>query len=192
MFSANINVSVPNDRTDELRKALDKLKKSEVLVGIPQEKSSRPDEGINNAELAFIQTNGIRRKSMREDMASDIQEHGYHKAYDMYIQTHGSPLWNAPPRPIIEPAIEDDKEKITEILGEAAKAMLDGDVDKAKEYLNKAGLEGQAASQQWFTNTKNGWAPNSPLTIAAKGSDKPLIDKGELRKAITYVIRERK
>ena len=190
MIEPNVSVRASGGGIAEIQRSLEELKKMDVLVGIPEEKSSRPDEGINNAELAFIHTNGVRRKAMREDMADDILRHGYHKAYDMYIQAHGSPLWHSPPRPIIEPAIEADKEKIAELMGEAAKAILDGDSDRAKEYLNKAGLEGQGASQDWFTNPENGWAPNSPLTVEAKGSDKPLIDKGELRKAITYVVRK--
>jgi hypothetical protein len=33
--------------------------------------------------------------------------------------------------------------------------------------------------------------PNSEATIKAKGSDKPLIDTGQLRNSITYVIRKK-
>lgn len=186
-----VNVSV-KDNSNILEKALEGLKDMEVYIGIPEEKSSRPklDEGINNAELAFVHTNGIRTKSMRKDMKDDIDQFGYHAAYDMYIQAHGSPLWQSPPRPIIEPSIEDDKETISEYMQEAVKAIMDGDKAKAEYYLNLAGQEGQKAAQDWFTNPKNGWAPNSPHTTEEKGSDRPLIDTGELRKAITYVIRK--
>ncbi|MBY6921870.1 hypothetical protein HYH30_19035, partial [Clostridium botulinum] len=41
----------------------------------------------------------------------------------------------------------------------------------------------------WFTNPSNNWAENSAETIKRKDSDKPLIDTGELRKSITYVIK---
>jgi hypothetical protein len=50
---------------------------------------------------------------------------------------------------------------------------------------------GQNIVRAWFVDPKNGWPENSPITIAAKGSDKPLIDTGELRKAITYVVGDR-
>jgi len=193
MFNAFAKVEVKSDKTQNIEKALRFLLSKDVLVGIPQEKSSRPeDETITNAELAFIHSNGIRERSMRADMAKDVQEKGYHEALDMYIYSHGSPLWQSPPRPIIEPAIEDDKEVISELMGEASTAALDGNIQKANQKLQQAGLEGQAASQDWFDNPKNKWAPNSPRTVEEKGSDKPLIDTGELRKAITYVIRERK
>ena len=45
------------------------------------------------------------------------------------------------------------------------------------------------AKIEGFENPKNNWPPNSPRTIAKKGSDVPLIDTGELRKSITHVIR---
>lgn len=178
------------DNMDKLKKALDVLDNMQVYVGVPEEDSSREDEEITNAELAFLLTNGVRQRPMRKEMETDVEKHGYHAAYDMWVQSYGSPLWQAPPRPIIEPAIEDDKETISNLLGEAGKAVLDGDKDKAMDYLNKAGLEGQAAAQDWFTNPKNEWAPNAQTTIDEKGSDRPNIDTGELRKAITYVVKK--
>ena len=181
-----------NDNTAWLQKAIDDITGMQVYVGVPEEKSSRReyDEGINNAELAFIMTNGARRKSMRDEMHENVDQHGYHAAYDMYIQSHGSPLWQIPPRPIVEPAIENDRENISELMKIAAEATMDGDKEKAIEYLNKAGLEGQTAAQDWFTNPKNGWVPNSQYTVDKKGGDRPNIDTGELRKAITYVVKE--
>jgi hypothetical protein len=198
-----VKVSI-NDNSDKLIKALEGFKNLQVYVGVPEENSSREikkSEGINNAELAFILTNGVRQLPMRKEMESDVEKHGYHAAYDMYLQSHGSPLWQIPPRPIIQPAIEDDKEEISELLKKAMQAFLDGDYNKGMEYLNKAGLEGQAASQDWFTNPKNGWPPNAKSTIEGwdspwgqhfdgKGSNRPNIDTGELRKAITYVVKE--
>lgn len=184
-----VKVSV-KDNTDKMFKGLEELKGMQVYVGIPAEKNSRKTETITNAELAFILTNGVRESEMRKDMEDNVASKGYHKAYGMYIQSHGSPLWQIPPRPIIEPAIEDDKENIAELLKQAATAELDGNHTLALEYLNKAGLEGQAVSQDWFTNNKNGWEPNAPYTIEQKGSDRPNIDTGELRKAITYVVED--
>lgn len=159
-----------HDNTDAVKKALDAIKDMQVYVGVPEEGSSREDEEITNAELAFLMTNGVRQSTMRKEMESDVDKHGYHKAYDMYVQSHGSPLWQIPPRPIIQPAIEDDKEIISDLLKEALKAALDGDVATAMKFLEKAGLEGQAASQDWFTNPKNGWVPNAQSTIDVKGS----------------------
>lgn len=153
------------DRSGEIKKAIEALKRKEVLVGIPQAESSREGEGITNAELLFIHTNG-------------------------------SPIRNIPPRPVIEPAIEDDKAVISKLMGNATKHALNGEETAAMKELEKAGLEAQSASQDWFDNPKNGWPPNSPSVMAAKikkGSTdpKPLIDTGELRKSITYVVRDK-
>jgi hypothetical protein len=157
-----ISVSVQN-KTKDTMKYMNDVKGIAVLVGIPQERNARPEDGsITNAELLFIHTNG-------------------------------SPKMHIPARPVIEPAVEDDKVVISNLLGEAVKALLDGNKTLMREYLEKAGLEGQGASQDWFDNPKNNWPPNSPSVIKAKekkGSTdpKPLIDTGELRKAITYIV----
>ena len=191
MFNAFANVTSAIDKFQDIKDALEKLALKDVLVGIPQEGSSRKSgEGITNAELAYIHTHGIRNIGMRQEMQGSL-DHGtpYSKAYEMYIQAHGSPLWNSPPRPIIEPAIEDMKGPISEQLRQAIVAALEG--GNPEPALKRAGMLGQNAARGWFVNPKNNWAPNSPLTIAKKKSDKPLINTGELRKSITFIVRER-
>lgn len=163
MSAGGFTVKTVEDHVGDFKKAIQEAKKMQVLVGITQEKDSRKGE-ISNAELLFIHTNG-------------------------------SPLRGIPARPVIEPAIKDDKEVITKLLGEALKATLEGDISRTKTYLNAAGLEGENASKDWFTSPKNNWPPNAVSTMVAKrkkGSTdpKPLIDTGELRKSITYVIKE--
>lgn len=108
----------------------------------------------------------------------------------LYIHTHGSPLRNIPARPVIEPAIEDARDRINRELRSAILAASDGVEDVANQYLERTGMAAQNASRAWFTNPRNNWAPNSPLTIARKGSSRPLIDTGSLRKSIIYVVRD--
>lgn len=143
---------------DEVRKGLAHLGNMRAYVGIPEKAATRPGEIINNAEL-------------------------------MYIHTNGSPLRKIPARPVIEPAIEasDNKEHITDELEKCAAAELDGRIDEAIDHLVRAGRLGSNAAKRWFRDPRNGWPPNSPRTIAAKDSDRPLIDTGELRRAITHV-----
>jgi hypothetical protein len=193
MFQAFTNVITTIDRYQEIQKSLAELAKKDVLVGIPMEKSSRLENSdqINNAELAYIHTHGIRRRPMREEMQQNMDNNNlpYSTAFQMYLQVHGSPLWQSPPRPIIEPAIEHHKDEIASLLQEALIKALE-----CKDFLpalKKAGMKGQNVARGWFTNPLNQWPPNSPLTVAEKGSDKPLIDTGELRKSITYVIRDK-
>lgn len=167
MISGKFTVKIKNNKVKQVKQTLNTVIKKDVLVGVPQEKSSRPEEGeeITNAELMFIHTNG-------------------------------SALRNIPQRPVIEPALEDDRETISKIMKSALQALLNGDEQEYLKQLEIAGLEAQSASQDWFDNPKNGWPPNSPRTIRAKikkGSTepKPLIDTGELRKSIVYVIRDK-
>jgi len=176
-----------------LKKIMADIGQLEVYVGIPEEEASRGDETINNAELAYIHTHGIRRKSMREEMQPAIDAgKPYSKAYEMYVQSHGSPLWHSPPRPIIEPAIEKNKEDIAEKLKPAMQAALSGDGQGARDGLEKAGMFAANKVKAFFTDPENGWPGNSPATVKAKGSDRPLINTGALRQAITYVVGEKK
>jgi len=156
-----LNVS-SKDRLRELEKIVRRLSELDVLVGVPEGTTKRKKDKINNAQL-------------------------------VYIHTHGSPVNNIPPRPLIEPAIEDpdNKKFINEDLKDAARNALEGDEQKTMSALVKAGIDAQNAVRDWFTNPKNNWPPNSPLTIAKKGSNQPLIDTGALRQSIIYVIRKK-
>jgi hypothetical protein len=149
------------DRTKALDELLKDITRMQVYVGVPQEKTGRRKPKINNAQLLFVHTNG-------------------------------SPLRGIPARPVIEPAIEAqrNKEAIAGELAAAAKSVLNGQPEEAKKHLDRAGQEGMQAAQDWFEDPRNGWAPNTPATIAAKGSDRPLVDTDQMRKAITYVVRD--
>jgi hypothetical protein len=180
-------------RRDALKRSLEALTRKEVYVGIPAENSSRPGDGsINNAELLYIHTHGVRRKAMRDEMDA-MMDTGmpYSQAHKLYIREHGSPMLSIPPRPVLQPAIEDNKEYIGQLLAEAGKAILQGDAAAGETKLHNAGDFAAAAAQGWFENPQNGWPPNSPRTIRRKGSDQPLVDTGEMRKAITYVVRDK-
>lgn len=109
----------------------------------------------------------------------------------MYIHTNGSPLKGIPARPVIEPAIKarGNKQAIEAELKASALAALDG--KPAVTFLRRAGLTAQNAAKAWFTDPRNGWAPNAPSTIRAKGSNRPLIDTAQMRNAITYVVKSK-
>lgn len=107
----------------------------------------------------------------------------------LFIHTNGSPLRGIPARPVIEPALEYNRDRIVEQLRRMVLAAANGEDANVKRYQQRVGLAGQNAAREWFTNPANHWPPNSPRTIAMKGSSKPLIDTGNLRKSIIYVIR---
>lgn len=182
-----------HSRRDAFKRSLESLTRKEVYVGIPAEASSRPGDGsINNAELLYIHTHGVRRKAMRDEMDA-MMNMGmkYSQAHTLYTREHGSPMMSIPPRPVLQPAIEDRKPEISMVLADAGRAALLNDVAVYEANLNKAGMVAASAAQGWFENPQNDWPPNSPRTIRRKGSDQPLVDTGEMRKAITYVVRDK-
>ena len=196
MVKGFVNV-VKTSQVGSLVGAVEALAKKDVLVGIPAENSTRENPGaggdkINNAELLYIQSHGVRKAEMRAEMQKHIDAgKKYSEAHSLYIQSHGSPLWHIPPRPVLEPAVEANKESIAKQMQGAAIASLDGNAQEVDNALHRAGLVAENAAKGWFENPQNGWPPNSPRTIAQKGSDSSLIDTGEMRKAITHVVRER-
>lgn len=191
MFNLFGQVTTGIDKTNEIKKIIDDLANKQVYVGIPEGESSQRGQGepISNAELLYAHTHGIRQKVMRDEMNPRVEsgEMTYSKAYELWIQTHGSPLWRSPPRPVLEPAMEHNKEAIAQQLRRVSEVALDG--GDPEPELHRAGLMGQNFARGWFTDPANNWAPNSPITEERKGSDLPMIDKGELRKAITYVVK---
>jgi len=83
----------------------------------------------------------------------------------MYIHSHGSPANNIPPRPIIEPALENNKERLGQVMGEAVKAAMAGDSASMRHNLDKAGLAGQNAAKSYMNDPANGVAPLAESTL---------------------------
>ena len=196
MVKPIVNV-IKSTKIGSLVGAVKSLTEKDVLVGVTQETNPRKhqevtNDRIDNAELLYIQSHGVRKAEMRAEMQGHIDAGmAYSEAHSLYIQSHGSPLWHIPPRPVLEPSIEANKEPIAKKLQGAATASLDGDSREVDAALHRAGMVAEKAAKAWFENPQNGWPPNSPRTIAQKGSDSPLIDTGEMRKAITQVVRNR-
>jgi hypothetical protein len=55
--------------------------------------------------------------------------------------------------------------------------------------MEAAGLEAANLIRQAILD--GDWEPNSPETVARKGSSQPLIDTGHLKNSATYVVRDR-
>lgn len=163
-MSGEVNISKKSNYED-LKKNLQSLENLRVSVGIPSK-------------------NGVRRQTAKGRVKQP------NNAELMYLHTKGSPLQKIPSRPVIEPAIEDDRENLNKMFVVAGGLALNG---KKQEVVRQFGLIGLRAEQQakaWFTNPNNNWTPNTEFTIRQKGSNAPLIDTGQLRKAITYVVEE--
>lgn len=170
MISGTVNVKIEQDNVHMLYDQLKKLASLHVYVGVPEADASRPGEPINNAELAYIHTNGVK------------------PAEQLHLQEHGSPLWRIPPRPMIDPVIKKNEQLINDKFQALSKKALSDPNVNVKDELSKIGMIVRDKIKDNFTDPNNGWAPNSDATIREKGSDKPLIDTGALRKSIEYVV----
>lgn len=150
------------DNLPELKARLRELARTEVLVGVPESNTTRKKGDVTNAEL-------------------------------LYIHSKGSPLQHIPARPLVEPAITapTNRDIIADKLRDAGASILDGKPAEARKGMKLTGMAAVSLIKSWFTDPRNNWAPNAPSTIKRKGSDRPLIDLGALRRAITYVLRKK-
>lgn len=173
MIAATVDIKVDIDNSNVIADQIKKLTGLYVYVGVPEKDASRDNEVINNAELAYIHTNGVKDKKA---------------AKNMYTIEKGSPLWRIPPRPIIEPVIKKNEKDIDEMMQNVANNVLTNTQTNINTEMAKVGTFVRDKIKDNFTDPNNGWAPNSEATIKRKGSDKPLIDTGALRNSIDYVI----
>lgn len=178
-----MSITVTGDGLDAIFAAIQDLGKADVLVGIPEGEARNDDAGASNAQIG-------------------------------YVMEHGSPDQNIPARPFLVPGVESVQDRISSTLGKAADAALDGNSQGVKRHLASAGMIAQNAVRAYIAN--GNFEPLSMTTIQARAgkgrkgaikyikqykSDdetpdaslvKPLIDTGQMRKSITFVVREKK
>lgn len=94
----------------------------------------------------------------------------------------GGPI---PERPFMRNAMRDNRGKYREALKASAAKILTGKA-QLRSVLSKLGILVQGDVQGEITSLMS--PPNSPVTVALKGSSKPLIDSGEMRGAVTYKV----
>jgi phage gpG-like protein len=106
------------------------------------------------------------------------------------IHEFGSWSGGIPPRPFLRlPLFQKSEEIVSDASDGALKKLAEGD---NVGILKRLGLACEKAIQEAFASAGFGsWAPNTPGTIRRKGSSSPLIDRGELRRAITSKVEKR-
>lgn len=98
---------------------------------------------------------------------------------------YGAPRANIPQRSYIMSTVRERKAELNAIMARAVKLMIQ------RKITERQALELVGA---WLANAIKGrivsgpFAPLKPATIARKGSDKPLIDTGQLKNAVTFII----
>lgn len=127
----------------------------------------------------------------------------YNNAQILALMEAGSPEMNIPSREVLRPVIEKHKEEIMEDFILVYNYLLSKEEDKADAVMERLSQEIEMWCKSYF-NEDNGWEPNSPITVnggwmrnkisgkpvyvEGKHSDHPLIDTGELRKALRCIF----
>lgn len=164
----------------DILQAVGELSKMDVLVGIPHGEVRTDSDGLTNAQIG-------------------------------YLQETGSPAMNIPDRAFLVPGIEQVQEQVGDKLVKAVDVAFAGNSQKMMKLLESAGMVAMNSVRAYFVN--GDFAPLSLATIRARarrssrsrnGAKKylkqlesgpadtdlvrPLIDTGELRKSVTYII----
>ncbi len=103
------------------------------------------------------------------------------------LHEFGAPAAGIPERSVIRATFDAKQSELA-----ALQAQLAGQIIAGKTTVERAlgimGLRFQSWCQQRITS--GSLAPNAPRTIARKGSDRPLVDTGQLVQAITFAVRD--
>lgn len=175
-------LKIKRDDVAKILRGISELTAKTVLVGIPESEAPRDGtEPVNNAALG-------------------------------YIHEHGSPANNIPARPFLIPGVQSAQEAVAAKLKGAAKAALDKKTEGVSKGLHAAGLAAQSAVRAKLNS--GDFAPLSNATLRARArkgrqgavdelesraagnepgteTAKPLVDTGQLRNSINYVIRNK-
>lgn len=157
-------VKISVDKMASIIKAINELGSKDVLIGIP--------EGNTDRKTGDPATNALIG----------------------YVQEFGSPANNIPARPFLIPGVQDIQKPASDRLKVAAQRALSGDLSTAEKQLHAAGLMGQNSARAKINS--NIQPKLSERTLAARRArgvtrENTLIDTGQLRNSLTYVIRKK-
>jgi len=160
-------LTVTKDFTAQFQDAIKRFKNDNVLVGIPATDKDREDgDPINNATL-------------------------------LAINNFGSPANNIPARPVMQIGIRNAQPAIAEQFKKCAQQVLSQGTAALDVYYERAGIIASQSIKK-VINDQDGIKGLDPegATIKARESrgfkgTKALIVTGQLRNAITYLVRSK-
>ncbi|MBT8412481.1 MAG: hypothetical protein KJP02_11890 [Octadecabacter sp.] len=156
------SLQVNDRRWREIKGMLPELDGAEVKVGI-QSDAGATDEGTPLAAIGFWNEFGTR---------GGAAGGGW-----------GGPV---PARPFIRDTADEKRAAWMRVADQAINAALRGTATLERGFTILGALVERDIKQAFVSG---GWTPNSPVTVALKGSTTPLIDTGALRGAIRYEVK---
>lgn len=101
------------------------------------------------------------------------------------VHEFGSRDERIPERSFLREAFDGNREKYAERVRQLMGLVLEGKLDYARA-LGLLGAEAASDVKVWMTEGM--FEPLAPSTIAKKGSAHPLIDTGQLRASVSFVV----
>lgn len=173
-WDSGLRVNVKN--TVDLKKiqALAKKAAANILVGIPSGEIHVPTFH-KNAEGEYKTYEG---KNVEE--AEPIETAELAK-----MLTYGTS--SIPPRPFLEEGIRSKAGELKKAIeGEAKKVLNGGQANWNKVGTMAVGAVNEFVRGDYYKTN----VPNSPKTVEYKGSDKPLIDGGNLIQSVHFIVQD--
>lgn len=158
-------LKVTSDFTQDFNDIVKKFRNDEVLVGIPSINANRTED----------------------------QESGITNAAILAINEFGSPINNIPARPVMAIGIRNAQDQIAEELKKACKSALTKGLQAVDQYYERAGIVASNSVKKAI-NAQDGIQAPSEATLQARRAQgfsgtKALLVTGQLRNAITYVVK---
>ena len=91
---------------------------------------------------------------------------------------------DTPARPFMKQSFESHGDELQAACDEVNRTLANG--GNTQQALEKLGVMAKGLIQEEIAS--GNFAPNAASTIAKKGSDKPLIDTGNMRQSVNYVV----
>jgi hypothetical protein len=170
-MAINPSLTVTSDFTKKFNDAIQSFKRDSVLVGIPASDNER-------------------------DQESDEESGPIGNAAILAINHFGSEDAHIPPRPVLAIGIKNAQEAIAIQFKIAAQQVLSKGPAALSMYYERAGIIASNACKK-VINDQDHLKPPSPATLAARKyvtksgfkGKKALLVTGQLRNAITYVVK---
>lgn len=101
------------------------------------------------------------------------------------IHEYGAPGAGIPERPFLARSIREKDSDLVRLNRVNLQKILNNHLT-FDQALNQLGIMAQGIVQEYIANGE--FEPLKPKTIERKGSSKPLIDTGQMRQSVTYVV----
>lgn len=150
----------------------DRKKFNEYLKQIELLKTSFVEIGFQEGEKTHAQVKGKRKKEANLSIPQIAADNEFGTRF-------------IPSRPFMSTSFDENKSRINNLILKEYDKIVDGS-STVKKSLELIGVFGVGIVQKKIRAVTT--PPNSPRTIAEKGSSKPLIDFGQMIQSVSYKV----